>query len=141
MPSRACPPITRGCIAKRRSVPSGSQGNATFPPRHCSGNCGAIWQALARVHHELGEYPRSLELQLRAVAQMRRDGNPQLLGEALLRQAWAYYFQDDLRHFLESAEESQRVLSRAGLTEDAGYADTSSALGLAYFVNGQPAQA
>lgn len=102
---------------------------------------GAIWQALARVHHELGEYPRSLELQKRAVAQLRRDGNPQLLGDALLRQAWAYYFQDDPRNFLESAGESQRVLAGAGLAGSAEFADTSSALGLAYFVNGQPSRA
>ena len=44
---------------------------------------GAIWQALAQVHNELGEYPRALELQKRAVAQLRREGNPQMLAEGI----------------------------------------------------------
>lgn len=139
----ASPAVTRGgSISAHELLRTGeAQLETAVAESRSPPAVGAIWQALARVHHELGEYPRSLELQKRAVAQMRREGNPQLLGEALLRQAWAYYFQDDPRHFLESAEASQRVLSRAGLTGDAGFADTSSALGLAYFVNGQPARA
>ena len=102
---------------------------------------GAIWQALAQVHNELGEYPRALELQKRAVAQLRREGNPQMLAEALRVQAWAHYFQDDPSGFLDSAQESHRILTQAGLTSDTGFANTSSALGLAHFVNGQPARA
>jgi NAD(P)-dependent dehydrogenase (short-subunit alcohol dehydrogenase family) len=102
---------------------------------------GAIWQALAQVHNELGEYPRALALQQRAVAQLRREGNPQMLAEALRVQAWAHYFQDDPRGFLENAQESRRLLARAGLVHGPGFANTSSALGLAYFVNGQPAEA
>ena len=102
---------------------------------------GAIWQALAQVHNELGEYPRALELQQRAVAQLRRDGNPQALAEALRVQAWAHYFQDDPRHFLEHAQASHRLLVGAGLADGPTFAKTSSALGLAYFVNGQPDRA
>ena len=102
---------------------------------------GAIWQALAQVHNELGEYPRALELQQRAVAQLRRDGNPQALAEALRVQAWAHYFQDDPRHFLEHAQASHRLLVSAGLADGPTFAKTSSALGLAYFVNGQPDRA
>lgn len=102
---------------------------------------GAIWQALAQVHNELGEYPRALELQRRAVANLRREGNPQMLAEALRVRAWAHYFQDDPRHFLEDAQESQRILVQSGLEHGPVFANTSSALGLAYFVNGQPARA
>ena len=102
---------------------------------------GAIWQALAQVHNELGEYPRALELQQRAVAQLRRDGNSQALAEALRVQAWAHYFQDDPRHFLEHAQASHRLLVSAGLADGPTFAKTSSALGLAYFVNGQPDRA
>lgn len=102
---------------------------------------GAIWQALAQVHNELGEYPRALELQQRAVAQLRREGNPQALAEALRVQAWAHYFQDDPRGFLQDAQASQQLLVRAGLANGATFAKASSALGLAYFVNGQPDRA
>ena len=102
---------------------------------------GAIWQALAQVHNELGEYPRALELQRRAVAQLRREGTPQMLAEALRVQAWAHYFQDDPRGFLADAQESRRLLLQAGLADSPVFANTSSALGLAYFVNGQPAEA
>lgn len=102
---------------------------------------GAIWQALAQVHNELGEYPRALELQRRAVAQLRREGDPQMLAEALRLQAWAHYFQDDPRGFLDNALESRRILTQAGLTQNSVFANASSALGLAYFVNGQPARA
>ncbi len=102
---------------------------------------GAIWQALAQVHNELGEYPRALELQRRAVAQLRREGNPQMLADALRVQAWAHYFQDDPRGFLDNALASRRLLMQAGLVHGPVFANTSSALGLAYFVNGQPVRA
>lgn len=102
---------------------------------------GAIWQALAQVHNELGEYPRALELQKRAVARLRGEGNPRMLAEALRVLAWAHYFQDDPRGFLDNARESHRILTQAGLASGPVFANASSALGLAYFVNGQPERA
>ena len=46
------------------------------------------------------------------------------LAEALRVQAWAHYFQDDPRHFLEHAQASHRLLVGAGLADGPTFAKT-----------------
>ncbi|WP_460831199.1 serine/threonine-protein kinase, partial [Lysobacter humi (ex Lee et al. 2017)] len=99
---------------------------------------GAIWQALAQVRHELGDYPAALALQQRAVAAQRSEGDPRSLADALRVEGWANYFLDRPAVFLERMQAADALLERAGLTRDPLYARTSSAMGLGLFINGRP---